>query len=727
MKILNINIISIALLILLASDLYALDTTHTHPLVTQRIGELIKISDGVEAYQDIYAIVPGAEPEARIFWGTDFDQINYPSTASDTVKEDYLLDLVGAPYSQYNNVIDGVVQEDLPATKVLDHFYHAETGKELSLNGTVLPGSEPSAIVAMRYLNQSIQWMSGYETDEEDGTIALKAKEYAFFVFGQALHHVEDMGSPAHVHNDAHLVLLETEKDDYESWYLPFLKINNGVGLNNFFTQYANETEANDAIKPVTNPWNNIWSNQPTSMVKYFYDRTLYTATLEFPLDQNIGINNTPKYSKPVSPPPPTGELSEMFPCENGSGGQDIDVPNCLHWDEEDLFTPAHWRINAVGEYQHQFVNGSDNDWWPVDVENDHSPVTSGNPRSSFNGVSARYYIEQLSVGNTDGSILGVNLTFLRDIDGVPVAPKNMRTDFNSPWSNNPAANSKELRQIYAENLLSPIVEFGAGFTKYWYDIANTPPYLKSLNVTQGVDVNGPKTVYHSAWIDKVDLAGVTVTNVENCSVFDLICSEIPKVVAVVDSRTKETGSDSVKHIHNRQNLIIDFTFNEAMKEISSLRIGQYDGTGACIEASSGCLEITTPALFTSSDELTWSIVLLPAQLAGLNGKLQLTVNAIDKNNHSDGTDGLGGIDSGKGAELDATPDTPARRDISFAQDTNGNPTTVNYYPWHKADGTGDTPDDIAYSYDPENGDQNHWLVFDTGKPSATITITLPL
>jgi hypothetical protein len=55
------------------------------------------------------------------------------------------------------------------------------------------------------------------------------------------------MSSPAHIHNDPHLDIFDSEKDDYEGWYLPFLKIDNGADLGAYFKSY-NTTDALTAI-----------------------------------------------------------------------------------------------------------------------------------------------------------------------------------------------------------------------------------------------------------------------------------------------------------------------------------------------------------------------------------------------------------------------------------------------------------------------------------------------
>ncbi|MDH5572810.1 MAG: hypothetical protein OEY89_13675 [Gammaproteobacteria bacterium] len=212
---------SFLLFMLPCNFIYAHDTTHIHPLITAKIAELISNSDvSTKAYKDVYELLPddNKDPDMpstvaqRLYWGTDFDAANFPADKPRTEQEDYLLDLDGSPYAHYTNVIDGVVQEDLPATKVLNHFNQAETGNALDLNGQQPFGPYfNSATTAMKYFNQSIQWMGGYDSTDKADTlgigVGMNAKEYAFFEFGQALHHVEDMLTPAHIHNDTENVL----------------------------------------------------------------------------------------------------------------------------------------------------------------------------------------------------------------------------------------------------------------------------------------------------------------------------------------------------------------------------------------------------------------------------------------------------------------------------------------------------------------------------------------
>jgi hypothetical protein len=193
------------------------DTTHIHPLITARISTLIDDSDADNAYQDLYEPNPTRNTNIqaqnqRLYWGTDYDE-NRPG-----ITDSYLLDDQVQFYKQYNNVIDGVVQEDVPGSKAKHHFYQANSGIGLNTAFPYLFSGNPSASTAMSFFNQSIDLFDGYS---EFTTTNQGAKNMAFFVFGQALHHLEDMSSPAHIHIDVHLTVTDSEKDDYEGWFLP--------------------------------------------------------------------------------------------------------------------------------------------------------------------------------------------------------------------------------------------------------------------------------------------------------------------------------------------------------------------------------------------------------------------------------------------------------------------------------------------------------------------------
>ena len=347
--------------------------------------------------------------------------------------------------------------------------------------------------------------------------------------------------------------------------------------------------------------------------------------------------------------------------------------------------------IKSVGDFHHQFYDSYNNSWWPVDYEINKAVVNATSPAAYSTN---KYYIEQLAKDNSDTTP-----------SGTPVMPDNMRSNLTDPGSAI-EPNTQTLLEIYANKLLSPAVRYGAGFTQYWYDIANTPPYLKAVIAKQKPDATSSEAiVYDAKWVDS--LAGI-------------IASSSPSV-DVVDSRSFNRPLDKVKHIDANEDLIIELEFNEPVKEISVLRIGKHNVSGVCVESNSSCLNILSIAsvvpVKTESDK-KWEYIIPNIEMTNLNGKLVIQVNALDKNKH---TDGMGGVDGG---ELDGNPETPAKRDISRAMDILGNVFEVNEYPWYQADGLAGKND--QYSYD-VGIDSNHVLVFDTKGPATTITIDLTL
>ena len=177
-------------LISFAVSAIAHDTTHIHPLISAEIARLIKNTDSGDSYGEIYQSDPDQDPknpaDQLLYWGTDFD-----AGQTGLLTQDYLLNDRPAlnNYVRYDNVIDGVVQEDIPSSKVEDHFFDAVYG--IGLN-TYFTSGKPSDVHTMPFFIKAIDWYGGY-TDA--------ARHAAYFEFGQALHLVEDMSSPAHVHN----------------------------------------------------------------------------------------------------------------------------------------------------------------------------------------------------------------------------------------------------------------------------------------------------------------------------------------------------------------------------------------------------------------------------------------------------------------------------------------------------------------------------------------------
>ncbi len=678
------------IMILLSVESHALDTTHTHPLVTKVIGDLIRNTDTNDEYEELYETIPDTNPPIRKYWGTDFDPAGIVKAQDEGTplyeyfqqEEEQTKQYLDGNNPKEMNVITGVVYEDNPATKVMDHFYHGVEGAPLTVLG-FSPG-EPSAVHAMNFYNQSIEKMGHYGE---------ASKQEAFFLFGQALHHVEDMTSPAHIHNDAHLTLnilglnFDAGKDDYEGWWLPQQKIDGSeIDVDAILASAT-------TITSVTNPWQDIWSTSGTSLVQQIFNGSTFDASLNYTFSTFTEVANSYDYfPKAGSVLDPVGEMAEMFPCPPPLNNE---TPGCLHWSEDAPDAPAHWEINGVGGFQHQFFVGADDAWWPIEADVNTSII--GQKPAPF--YKDKYYIEELASDNK-----------FSDPVGNVLVPAKMRSSLYAPWPGNMQVNTVSILEKYANTFLTTAVNYGAGFTQNWYDIANTPPYLKTVTAEQLPAGGGTKkTTYKAEW-----------TFGNNSTIDD------------VEERVMARQIGDISHMHSKQDLTLELEFNEPIKQITLLRIGEFNLGGFCVSPDNGCVDITPPAPIDGIAPLNvefdaekgdkiWRITVPKSQLNNLNGKLQLTVKAQDKNRHFDG------FGFSEGAELDATPETPARRNITFANDTRESGNPEFRYPWYQKGILDETPEDVAYSYDFAEGDQNHVLVFDVKKPTATITIDLTL
>ena len=268
---------------LVAPLLSAHDTTHIHPMITEAIGELISTQDSANrAYAELYEVAE--DNRTRINWGNDADAVegSEPQDISEVMENNWL------PYVTPTTVINGVVQEDAPAFKVRNHFKHALTGE-----GLRSPASDgnPSDQIAMDYFRQAIDLYGRY-SDE--------ARSSAFYHLGMALHHVEDMSSPAHVHNNQHVTIFATDRDDYEGYYLPYQRLPPG------FPDVTGISFADAvAVTPVQDPLADIWGVGATpSLINLIHSRSTFKAMLEFPLG-NKAVSLPSGYNTTDTPPAP--------------------------------------------------------------------------------------------------------------------------------------------------------------------------------------------------------------------------------------------------------------------------------------------------------------------------------------------------------------------------------------------------------------------------------------
>ena len=373
--------------------------------------------------------------------------------------------------------------------------------------------------------------------------------------------------------------------------------------------------------------FSDIWSSAPASLARATYNSVIYQALLN--TDTEVA----------------SGELFKMFPCDDASRPL-----NCLHYSET-AFSPDHWTIDSVGDYYHQVSFGTVDDWWEL---------------TEFGGPAGSYYIEQSQPGD----------------ETTRIVPTQLRTNFPAAYTGAMTPNNQELVEVYAENLLVPAVEAVAGYAQWWFDIVNTPPYLKTVTVSQGNAVK-----YQAEW-ENGDIASKEV----DTPAIELFRFEIAPVVVYYISKRKLTrDAAALAYLNDQSEVEILLVFNEQIDILS-------------IEMSVNGVDLVSAATLIENVDAddpnkTNKTVryLIPGNiLTGINGKVPLIVKAKDRDNH------FGSI----GGDLDGSPDTPARRQ---SNDDN--------FPWHTSSTNGLDGLIGTSAYDYADGDQVHVLLFDTLKP----------
>jgi len=574
-----------------------------------------------------------------------------------------------------SDIVIGAVTEDgtggMSVIQVLNHFYHARSGAGLL-------GANDSS----RVRSQTIFEFGAGLQDYTD-----MSRERSWIYLGRFLHHVEDMSSPAHVHNDPHIPSSADEKDDYEGRYVPY------------------ELWVNTALRPVLNTAttihtvdeaDDIWptpvaqGQQPPegSLAGYIYNRSSYAGTLQFPT-----------FTDPTQLP--AGEFAEMFPDDPTDANNDG-----LHYDDGGMLGFAFWQIDGVGAYHYKNVYGNDDDTWWDEFASDAE--VSGDP----DGVEAFYYIENL---NTDVTFAGA------------VVPVYHRQDYTQRWdplANPSVANRKcvggsssgtvcfrssdcggfacqgvSLLERQRDALLRPAVEYVAGAAQWWYRIANLPPYLKRVEATQGSPAT---TKYLGSWTDVETMEDRVLPEIT-------IVPDTHEMIPVINERNFTHVPSDREYINALDDLTLTLEFNEPMRDVSELQLLDSGGTPVVdlLALISGqAMPDNEAAQNMTGTE--WTYTVKAATLQGvamlLNGEFTLRVRAQDRNEHWQGI----------GGELDGTPQTPAKRNLTGGFACTGG----TCYTWHTA------ATDERFVYDWTNGDRNHRLLFDTEPPETTISVT---
>jgi hypothetical protein len=638
-----------------------------------------------------------------------------------------------------NNVISGVVSEDHPVSKVLHHFYHAYTGKPLTIGTVVGDDSlrevDDSLSRALGFLKSSVNIYS-YEAHQDESTFNADewvnpeaipndkpyAKMLSFHKFGEALHHVEDMSSIAHVHNDAHLSFFDPEHDDYEGKYIPnkIFQLHNRAGGE---VKWFKDSEKPFYISGIKDIWpepsNSLnWSTK--SLARKVFNASIFKAKLPLPGVQTVIQPNkdaTVLYYLKDSPYPASGELVEMF-------GDKLRT-----YQHSNIVFPV-WKIEGVGDW-HYLDKGTWTDaWWPITEFN--------GPAGDADGEQY-FYLEQ-KMGdeyNTDADLVKV--------EGIR---ENLFDDF-SPENNIKFNKDTILLQVLAEKLIPLAIEYTAGFSQYWYDHVNSPPYLKSVIVRQkALAVKMPNMAEVS---DEYEFIGYQARWQNVASTLTTRNEE----TAIFTSKRKLKKERLTQPLYNNKDIEIILAFSEAIKPPANEN-GVYDSNsgfklslevvtkdeGALEETSVDLLELDMSALefeansddtleaaliYKSEDPINiekhmkgsvWKIIIKASELKKsdkLQGAVRLVVHAEDRNKHR--TTDLGVV---QGHKLDSTPNTPARVYATIVGDD------IEYL-WHNAtsfnlenvpefiasvDEEGNLLPEDAFSYDYQEGDNNHILWF---------------
>jgi hypothetical protein len=180
-------------------------------------------------------------------------------------------------------------------------------------------------------------------------------------------------------------------------------------------------------------------------------------------------------------------------------------------------------------------------------------------------------------------------------------------------------------------------------------------------------------------------------------------------MIPVVNARTLVHVPSDREYVNALDDMTLVLTFNEPMRDVSELKL--LDAGGAEQVDLGALIAAQTPpfdAAAKNDDGTEWTYTVQAATLqsvaAALNGEFTLRVRAQDLHEHWQGV----------GGELDGTPQTPAKRDLTGGFACPGGAC----YPWHT------TGTDDRFVYDHANGDRNHRLLFDTEPPETTITVT---
>ncbi|NVJ62426.1 MAG: hypothetical protein HWE27_18705 [Gammaproteobacteria bacterium] len=737
------------------------NTNVTHPLITKLANDSVKNSDSKAGYRELYwwNFDRPFKNRRRNYPYFNGSHINFPPLTRREANEDsdnsYPL-FTGIP----RDITGGVVAEDIAgnmiAQRVYSHFYHGYTGDDM---GFVYWLGTDSRTRSMKFFAESLalygyiddlsQNTGGREWREElpEQTVELTYdKHLAYYIFGFSLHHLEDMMSIGHVINDKHFDGQDHSLDDFEGVYIPNIIWRTQTDMvlqakwRNVFSACSDCVSINSIDDiwplPISTGEPSFFDQSTKGLARKVYNAAIFQA--EFPSPTNSwNLYWTPDGG-------PSGELIDMFgfasqPLENGESlwFKSYNFPGSS---PEYILTYSTVGIN--GYHIDQPTTGLE-----LDVEGVLGDIWAV---EKTGGPKGYYYIEELipkGIGETDEII---PCKFLL------TPPNGIRRNLFIPY--NPAENPlvkevgrecqlKSFVEKFAEEIFPLGISYAAGFKKWWYEIANTPPFLKRVLVKQNSSIVEEKQVkiYDAFWHSISQQGQYNEENWLNGGNSQGLWNELP-FQFVSERKLKQNEDVHRSFINSNEPIEIILEFNEPIK-LTKSNNNQYDpdsgfkiGLQQVFEDGLGEdiwfdnlenieIEMQTKnaddiQLHVEDIERIWKLT-FPANFwenydsIKKGGTFRLIVVARDKDKHWEHrTD-----ENSEVGTLDVHPNTPAKRNV-IRNDGQGIQITSQFISWHSKESQPDqrlfpNTESGSFAYDMRNmenpnliGDRNHILIF---------------
>jgi flagellar hook capping protein FlgD len=390
-------------------------------------------------------------------------------------------------------IAQGVIDEDT-CPNYYSHFINARTG-ELMRNEIVPPpppvlgiGGDPYCAddVNPRDNQTTATVRGGLLWDQAVAAFRAGNRDGAFKLLGQTLHLLQDMTSPAHVHNAPHGIAFRDncgqDFDDFETWgwcddnvthhIEDYWNLANRLPTERFARsldvlysrtpQFACAASDPDACLKAGEP--NLGYSYVRRVAQLVYDFTTFPAVL---VDFNFDAD-----------PQPDSELRRMFPSlRDATGGWSIDdeagQQNIGFSDGNCGVTEMTWP-------------GTREEWWPMQNpgggENGPDCFIQEDAASNNNRTSGAVFLENIGGGGTNADLavpdnviphvyqrITGGRELYRDLYGTD---DNLAAESGAP---DPPGKRKSMLRIYGDILYAVAAAYGAGLIQAFVDEVMPP------------------------------------------------------------------------------------------------------------------------------------------------------------------------------------------------------------------------------------------------------------